>query len=146
MADPIRARALLLLAGVECNAFETTVNPFDEPQLPRARDPFGSAIQPSTSFILALQLNFHFVVNSPCLVQVTPAAAAPDKCSGMLKILLDYPVSLCTSLGIFAVGGAVQYLLRIALGFCSVYSNQHHNCSILSRNFVDKLIPVSLQE
>jgi hypothetical protein len=31
--------------------------------------------------------------------QVTPAAAAPDKCAGMLKILLDYPVSLCTALG-----------------------------------------------
>jgi hypothetical protein len=31
---------------------------------------------------------------------VTPAAAAPDKHFGMLKVLLDYPVSLCTSLGI----------------------------------------------
>lgn len=55
LADPIRVRALLLLAGVECNAFETTL---------------------------------------------TPAAAAPDKCMGMLRALLDYPVSLCTALGI----------------------------------------------
>jgi hypothetical protein len=108
LADPIRARALLLLAGVECNAFETTVNPSDNPQLPPAPAPSQSA-KPSTLFILALQ----FAVKSPSLVQVTPAAAAPDKCSGMLKILLDYPVSLCTSLGIFTVGALLVKLCSI---------------------------------
>jgi hypothetical protein len=54
LADPIRARALLLLAGVESNAFETTVNPSDNPQLPRALASSESA-KPSTLFILALQ-------------------------------------------------------------------------------------------
>ena len=63
-------RALLLLAGVECDAFETTL---------------------------------------------TPAAAAPDKRMGMLKSLLDYPVSLCTALGI-----AVAVMQRHADSFATL--------------------------